>query len=95
MEIVTCAGEKFLSDVFSVANGNYLRYRACMRNNIKAKGSITKPLLAGLVIPTLSKLPASKTETEKPSFGKTDNKQADLAHDGGNGFNPDLSFIQD
>ena len=66
-----------------------------MKNTIKAKGSITKPLLAGLVIPTLSIPTPSKTGTEKPSFGKTDTKQSDFAHDPGNGFNPDFTFIQD
>ncbi len=66
-----------------------------MKNTVKTKGSITKPLLAGLVIPTLSEPKTSKIEAEKASFSKTTQKQSDLAHDPGNGYNPDFTFLQD
>ena len=54
-----------------------------------------KPLLAGLVVPTLSKPQPSKIEAGNPAYGKTSKNQPDFSHDPGNGYNPDSTFIQD
>ena len=66
-----------------------------MKRTTEPKDSVLKPLLADLAA---AKLVAADTRpsTEKgPVFGKTSTNQPALYQDPGNGYNQDLSDIQD